>query len=401
MEEVDKLRDEILTCEKHLLVSGGPGAGKTTVALAKALKIIEDGRLLPGQKILFLSFARATVARIVEAARMQLNSRALANVEIDTYHGFAWRIIRSHSYLTNGRPTKLLLPADVGARLADIPENQHAAELKRLWEEDGHICFDLFAEEAQRVFLGCRRLASIYSAKFPAVIILDEFQDTNGDQWGMIQAVATDTTLIALADPEQRIYDFAGADPRRIGEFIAKYDPTCIDLAGRNHRSNGTDIAQYGNDLLTGANRGKRYTHVTVKVFGLGKAQASSEFALKAEAIGAIRRLSKNGTAWSLAILVPTQVVMVSAAKYFAGNTDGLKPGHLRVNVHVDQEWSMPCRSYNWCRFALRVAPHRRSSTAWSPNSAPTFGAARGGVLPVKLILDFRSASVICQIWAP
>ncbi len=50
----------------HTLALGGPGAGKTHVALVKARDEIRSGLLKPGQKILFLSFARPTVARIIE-----------------------------------------------------------------------------------------------------------------------------------------------------------------------------------------------------------------------------------------------------------------------------------------------------------------------------------------------
>ena len=47
------------------------------------------------------------------------------------------------------------------------------------------------------------------------VIILDEFQDTSADEWQLIQLLGTNSELIALADPEQRIYDFRGAAQNR------------------------------------------------------------------------------------------------------------------------------------------------------------------------------------------
>ena len=59
-------RKELLRTGGHLLVLGGPGSGKTTIALVKAATEIVDGDVAPGQRILFLSFARATVARIVQ-----------------------------------------------------------------------------------------------------------------------------------------------------------------------------------------------------------------------------------------------------------------------------------------------------------------------------------------------
>ena len=65
------------------------------------------------------------------------------------------------------------------------------------------------------------------------VIILDEFQDTSADEWQLIQLLGTQSKLIALADPEQRIYDFRGADPKRITQFIESFKPKIFDFGSR------------------------------------------------------------------------------------------------------------------------------------------------------------------------
>ncbi|MCD8457463.1 UvrD-helicase domain-containing protein [Xylella taiwanensis] len=51
------------------------------------------------------------------------------------------------------------------------------------------------------------------------VIVLDEFQDTNSAQWGVIRALGECCRLMALADPEQRIYDRIGVDPAYLRSF--------------------------------------------------------------------------------------------------------------------------------------------------------------------------------------
>src|SRR4029077_6241035 len=93
------------------------------------------------------------------------------------------------------------------------------------------------------LFSRSRPLREIFSDAFPT-IILDEFQDTNEDEWKLIKLLGERSRLIALADPEQRIYEFRGADPRRIGEFAAGLSPTTFDFGTENHRSSGTDIIQ-------------------------------------------------------------------------------------------------------------------------------------------------------------
>lgn len=65
MELTEKQRT-VMKATGPLLVMGGPGSGKTTISILKAAQVAEHD-LRPGQKILFLSFARATVSRVLEA----------------------------------------------------------------------------------------------------------------------------------------------------------------------------------------------------------------------------------------------------------------------------------------------------------------------------------------------
>src|SRR5690349_974550 len=80
----------ILEANKHLLVTGGPGSGKTTIAILKAAQIA-DGHLRNGQSVLFLSFARATVSRVIEAIEIEQKVPQLLRrrIEVETYHFFS------------------------------------------------------------------------------------------------------------------------------------------------------------------------------------------------------------------------------------------------------------------------------------------------------------------------
>lgn len=163
------------------------------------------------------------------------------------------------------------------------------------------------------------------------IIILDEFQDTNQDEWSLIQTLGTRSRLIALADPEQRIYEFRGADPRRIGEFITAYSPKQFDFGSENHRSNGTDITVFGNDLLSGANKSRAYNNVAIKRYGFYR-NRSSHFPVKTAVLEAIKRLKRDGpTDWSLAVLVPSKRMMLAVSDYLLLQTDGLPTVHHDV----------------------------------------------------------------------
>src|SRR4051794_15271744 len=112
----------ILAQSGHLLVTGGPGSGKTTIAILKAAKIAKED-LRPGRSILFLSFARATVARILEAMNEEkaLSSNARQRIDVDTYHAFFWRILKAHGYLLGlPRGLEILTPPNEAIALSTI-----------------------------------------------------------------------------------------------------------------------------------------------------------------------------------------------------------------------------------------------------------------------------------------
>jgi DNA helicase-2/ATP-dependent DNA helicase PcrA len=145
-------------------------------------------RLAPGQKALFLSFARATVSRITEQTRVFVEASARRELEIDTYHGFAWSLIQSYGYLVTGpRQPRLLIPPDCGALLAGMSEEERRKELQRLLAVEGRIAFDLFAGLTAEVLEGSNRIAELIGDNYPK-IFLDEFQDTNEEEWRMVAA---------------------------------------------------------------------------------------------------------------------------------------------------------------------------------------------------------------------
>ncbi len=323
-----------LQAKGHVLALGGPGAGKTHVSLVKARDEIRAGVLADGQKILFLSFARATVSRIAEKAAMLVRRDELQQLEINTYHGFTWNILRSHSYLLNGRTkVRLLPPPEASAHLADIPAENRDAEKERLFRQEGGLHFDLFARLAATLFTESSKLASIYASAYP-IIILDEFQDTDADQWRLIQLLGQGSRLIALGDPDQRIYEFRGADPARLNEFGTKFKADIFDFSGENHRSAGTDITTFGNDLLTGANKGKEYKDVRVRTYQQYY-DRSMHFTVKVFVLDALKRLSEYPD-HSLAVLVPSRALMIAVSDYLGQAVDKLPA--LEHEVAMDAE---------------------------------------------------------------
>lgn len=281
--------------------------------------------LAPEQSVLFLSFARATVARIFEAIEEEsaISATIKSRIEVDTYHSFFWRILKAHGYLIGlPRYLSILTPPNEAIALSNIRRGMKAAskmtdaekaekaaaeelERERLAKAEGRVCFSRFAPYVAELLHGSSKLREVVRNAFPFVI-LDEFQDTTGEQWDAVRALGMESILLALADSEQRIFDFAGADPKRLSQFEETFSPKLFDLKTDNHRSKGTDIAAFGNHILSGDFGQNTYNGIRLVGFPSNANQAFATLAghtLQARE----RRLKAGQKKWSVAILVPTK----------------------------------------------------------------------------------------------
>lgn len=318
---------------RNLLIIGHPGSGKTTMGLMKAKQLIDLG-LKQGQKVLFLSFARTSVLRVKERVAQLIEKDVSDQIEVDTYHGFAWNIIRSHGYLVGNLRPRILLPHDAAVKLAGkSTKEERWDEQYRLFQEEGMLHFDLFSEICTDLLSEASKLTKILCDSYP-IIILDEFQDTDEREWRLVRELEKYSRIIALADPDQRIYDFRGADPKRITEYIEVFKPEIFDFGDGNHRSAGTDIIDYGNDLLSSSNIGKSYNDVKVSSYSFYKNRRSHR-SLKYSVLDAMRRLGPAKGDWSLAILVSSNSFMMDVSDYLEKEHDKLPS--VKHNVAFDK----------------------------------------------------------------
>jgi len=135
-----------------LVVLGGAGTGKTTVAAAATQKILDRaGASRAGpRRALFLSFSRAAVRQIVVRTSDTLGPQA-DFVEITTFHAFAWHLIRRWGRAIGLPDPELISPSEaklfgtssgiayndllpLALKLLDIPAiHRH---LERRWARD-------------------------------------------------------------------------------------------------------------------------------------------------------------------------------------------------------------------------------------------------------------------------
>lgn len=251
--QLDQRRRDILSSTGHIVIEGGPGCGKTTIALIKAARCRAD--LKAEQRILFLSFSRAAVRQVTDRMRTTLGSVERASLEVRTFHSFFLDLVRSHGRLLTGRQARFITPEREAILRAGFAGDDDAwkAEKHRLATNESLYVFDTLAPALADLLERSNDLRKLYSNRYP-VVVVDEFQDTSTDQWRVVQALSKGSTIICLADPDQRIYDhIEGVDERRLEVAKEVLRPETFDLSSDNHRSPASGLLEYANAVLRNA----------------------------------------------------------------------------------------------------------------------------------------------------
>jgi DNA helicase-2/ATP-dependent DNA helicase PcrA len=221
--DLTDLQKQVVECTcPTTLVLGGAGTGKTTTALWAARREIErqweQGRDV---RVLFLTFSRTATTRVAERAQSILVRGITDRVDIRTFHGFAYGVIAAF-----GRY------AGLGS---EMPEILTPAEAK-LTGSEGRFTYADLLPHALRV-LASPMIRKLYQARW-SLMVCDEFQDTNVEQWELLTILTTQARLMTLADPNQMIYAgfIAGVSEQRISDAGARPRVHKISLPFGSHR---------------------------------------------------------------------------------------------------------------------------------------------------------------------
>lgn len=212
-------QDAIKATAPTVLVQGGAGTGKTTVALWAARQHLERNSALPTERVLFVTFSRTAVGQIA-----QRSGAALAGmkdrIEIHTFHSLSFRLLKAFGRYAGYGNENLKIESQARAKL--------------LGQDRTRLSYDDLVPGA----LGLLRspvIAGLAAARW-TLVICDEFQDATQEQWELLKALSGSGRLLLLADPNQMIYGFVpGVDPRRIDEAENEADQV-IHLEEASHR---------------------------------------------------------------------------------------------------------------------------------------------------------------------
>ncbi|SPD73902.1 conserved hypothetical protein [uncultured Desulfobacterium sp.] len=296
--ELDVLTDPILdplneeqraaVCHEGvpLLVVAGPGTGKTTTLTHRIAYVIRQG-VAQAEKILALTFTRKAAGEMAERISKLVKDDGSGGVYVSTFHAFCLDVLRKYGERigidqgftlcsepdSEGLIKGLFAESDVKKRdiqrfVKALPEIRILSvtgnntpvdqEMVRLFEgyqrrlrDMGMLDLDELEIEVLRLFRDHVDVAEYYAARFPWIFV-DEYQDTNPVQVGIIKCIASagPVTLCAIGDPDQAIYGFRGADVKSFFGFAGDFPGATEIRLEQNYRS--TEPVLKGSAALMG-----------------------------------------------------------------------------------------------------------------------------------------------------
>lgn len=256
-----------------LLVTAGPGSGKTRVLTQRIARILE----LKKGKVLALTFSNKAAEEITDRVKKQLSVENHERIKVETIHSFCLDLVLNRGNqigLEAGLTviedrndkleilkrayfnSKMMLPEDkiLHKELSAIEEHkknflypdniEYNSEFRDIFETYNNLLksnrmidFDDILYYSYRILIESPSVAKNYTRLFKYILI-DEAQDLNNTQYRIIKALTPNfKNLMMVGDSAQSIYGFNGSDSRIMTDmFIKDYQPKVFSLI-ENFRS--------------------------------------------------------------------------------------------------------------------------------------------------------------------
>lgn len=218
--------------EGNHLVLAGPGSGKTCVIVHRVAWLLRESMVLP-EEIMVLAYNRSATLEI-RRRLWELVGPDSAGVTVQTLHGLAMRLTGTSYSVAVEHGESINFGSVIKDATAYLRKSEQGDDIGAAVGRD-------------RVLSGLRYL------------LVDEYQDINGDHYDLISAVAGRTlkseedkiSLLVVGDDDQNIYAFGGASVEFIRRFEADYAAKRYHLV-ENYRST-THIINCANRVIAKA----------------------------------------------------------------------------------------------------------------------------------------------------
>ncbi|HEV2969203.1 MAG TPA: UvrD-helicase domain-containing protein [Pirellulales bacterium] len=284
-------REAVNTLSGPLLVLAGAGSGKTRVVTHRIAELIRHGT--PPERILAVTFTNKAAAEMQQRAAALLGKRLPQRPEISTFHSLCVRVLRRqiqqldypqqfticdrHEQESIARavlreisvPNESLRPGDLlyfigrwktasvdpqqASSLAQTDKEHLAAAAYRRYQKTlkarGAVDFDDLLVLTQEIFARFPAARKAEAARFSQLLI-DEYQDTNENQYRIVKALAAEhRNLCVVGDDDQSIYGWRGAEVAHILRFKHDWPEAKVVRLEDNYRSTA-EILGLANKLI-------------------------------------------------------------------------------------------------------------------------------------------------------
>lgn len=272
------------TVDGPVLILAGAGSGKTRTITYRVAHMLQNLRI-PGNKILAVSFTNKAAAEMNERVRKLVpEARIRKGLTMSTFHSLGIRILREDIHhlgydnlftiydsadqmsiireaLKHYRSDKAYDRGIVQAKVSLLknkgiapeefatsnlydPENPYDAATEAVYHfyQDklrfyNALDFDDILFLVVKLFERHPEVAKKYSERW-RYLMVDEYQDTNGLQFRLIQGLtSTHNNICVVGDDDQAIYAFRGADISNILNFEKTYPGAKVVKLEENYRS--------------------------------------------------------------------------------------------------------------------------------------------------------------------
>lgn len=280
-------RKAVTTTEGPLLVLAGPGSGKTRVITHRIAYILQERRISPWN-VLAVTFTNKAAREMKERLEALIGPPA-RDLAVGTFHAICARILRRdgeragigltdnfaiyddddqsslvrqvlkemnldekqfkpstiHAIISRAK-NDLLSPAQFAERVNKYFEEVAARVYKRyeeLLRANNAADFDDLILLTYQLWRRNPDILKQYQTRYQYIHV-DEFQDTNKAQYELVRLLAGGTpetpghqNVCAVADDDQSIYSWRGANPKVLIQFEQDFPNTQVVLLEQNYRS--------------------------------------------------------------------------------------------------------------------------------------------------------------------
>ena len=260
--------------EACVMVSAGPGTGKTKTLVSRILFLLENG--VAPSEITAVTFTNKAAHEMRERLSRALNRRTANAVTVGTFHAICLTLLKESGLspsIVSEQDASVLADETIRAFALPLSSRQFLERVSKIKNgidgtDEALLTPDVLKDYQERLCLAggmdfddllleaLRRKPDAAGRRFSHLLV-DEFQDINYVQFQLIQQWSQHSAgLFVIGDPDQSIYGFRGADPSCFSRLREIFPEARQITLLQNYRSS-PQILRFASAAIA-ANHGER-----------------------------------------------------------------------------------------------------------------------------------------------